>query len=100
MDGRDWFRKRELADGLTVYDEPFVHDFFRANMFHLRGPRPRPAGRYRHGARQAFGGDSAEPGKPLLALATHIHVDHVGSLQRIRRTRRTGRQRASIRDDG
>ena len=80
MDGKDWFRRRELADGLTVYDEPFVHGFFRANMFHLSGTRPRPARRYGHGTGQAFGRDSRRAGKPLLALATHIHVDHVGSL--------------------
>ena len=80
MDGKDWFRERELADGLIVYDEPFVHDFLRANMFHLSG-RDRDllidTGMGLARLSEAF---RVEPGKPLLALATHIHVDHVGSL--------------------
>ena len=79
MHGRDWFRRRELTDGLTVYDEPFVHGFFRANMFHLRGrDRDLLVDTGMGLARLSEAIDTG--GKPLLALATHIHVDHVGSL--------------------
>lgn len=80
MDARNWFRKKKLTEVLTVYDEPFVNPFFRANMFHL-------AGRDRDlvvdtGMGLARFSDALElaPGKPVIALATHIHVDHVGSL--------------------
>ncbi len=75
-----WFAQRQLADDLTRFTEPAVHDYFRANVFFLRGrdrdllvdsgmgivplaPHLKPA-----------------PGRPLVALATHIHLDHVGSL--------------------
>ena len=79
MHGRDWFRRRELADGLTAYDEPFVHGFFRANMFHLRG-RDRDLLVDTGMGLARLSEAICTGGKPLLALATHIHVDHVGSL--------------------
>ena len=80
MDDNDWFRRRELTDGLTVYDEPFVHGFFRANMFHLRGRDRDLLVDTGMGLARLSQAIAADPGKPLLALATHIHVDHVGSL--------------------
>jgi glyoxylase-like metal-dependent hydrolase (beta-lactamase superfamily II) len=80
MKAADWFRERRLTPELTVYDEPFVHPFFRANMFHLVG-RDRDL-LVDTGMGLARLSDVLEltRGKPLIALATHIHVDHVGSL--------------------
>jgi glyoxylase-like metal-dependent hydrolase (beta-lactamase superfamily II) len=80
MDDNDWFRRRELTDALTCYDEPFVHGFFRANMFHLRGRDRDLLVDTGMGLARLSQAISTDPGKPLLALATHIHVDHVGSL--------------------
>ncbi len=80
MDDKEWFRRRELTDALTCYDEPFVHDFFRANMFHLRGRDRDLLVDTGMGLARLSEAIAADPGKPLLALATHIHVDHVGSL--------------------
>src|SRR3954468_11045431 len=80
MHGKDWFRKRGLADGLTVYDEPFVHGFFRANMFHLKGRDRDLLVDTGMGLARLSQAIDITPGKPLFALATHIHLDHVGSL--------------------
>jgi glyoxylase-like metal-dependent hydrolase (beta-lactamase superfamily II) len=80
MHGRDWFRRRELTDGLTVYDEPFVHGFFRAKMFHLKGRDRDLLVDTGMGLARLSEAIDAGSGKPLLALATHIHLDHVGSL--------------------
>ena len=33
----DWFRVRRLADGVTWIDEPWVKEFYRCNIWHLRG---------------------------------------------------------------
>ena len=33
----DWFRVRPLADGVTWIDEPHVREFYRCNIWHLRG---------------------------------------------------------------
>jgi glyoxylase-like metal-dependent hydrolase (beta-lactamase superfamily II) len=80
MEDNNWFRRRQLTDLLTVYDEPFVHGFFRANMFHLRGRDRDLIVDTGMGLAKLSRAVAADPGKPLLALATHIHVDHVGSL--------------------
>ena len=33
----DWFRVRPVADGVTWIDEPHVREFYRCNIWHLRG---------------------------------------------------------------
>jgi len=80
MRATDWFRKRKLSDELTVYDEPFVNDFFRANMFHLVGRDRDLVVDTGMGLARLSDALDLTPGKPVIALATHIHVDHVGSL--------------------
>ena len=32
-----WYRVRRLEDGVTWIDEPFVKEFYRCNMWHVRG---------------------------------------------------------------
>ncbi len=80
MKATDWFRKRKLTDELTIYDEPFVDIFFRANMFHLVGRDCDLVVDTGMGLARLSDALDLTPGKPVVALATHIHVDHVGSL--------------------
>lgn len=80
MEAKAWFRKRRLTDVLTVHDEPFVNDFFRANMFHLVGRDRDLVVDTGMGLARLADALDLTPGKPVIALATHIHVDHVGSL--------------------
>lgn len=76
----EWFRKRIIGDGLTVIDEPHVHPFFRANIYHLVGRDRDLLIDSGMGLSSLAAIIPTVPGKPLLAVATHIHVDHVGSL--------------------
>lgn len=80
MEAKDWFCKRVLTDRLTVYDEPFVHPFCRANMFHLVGRDRDLIVDTGMGLARFSDVLDLTPGKPVIALATHIHLDHVGSL--------------------
>jgi glyoxylase-like metal-dependent hydrolase (beta-lactamase superfamily II) len=80
MKATDWFRTRELADWLTAYDEPFMNSYVRANMYLLRGRDLDLLIDTGMGVARLSDAVEVEPGKPLLALATHIHLDHVGSL--------------------
>ena len=80
MDARRWFRKRRLTDALTVLDEPYVHAFFRANIHHLVGRDRDLVLDTGMGLARLSDALDLTPGKPVIALATHIHVDHVGSL--------------------
>lgn len=76
----DWFSKTAVEDDTTFLTEPFTHRWVRANIWHLRG---RDADLL---VDTGMGICPLEPeidtaqGKPLLVVATHIHLDHVGSL--------------------
>lgn len=76
----DWFSREILARGITRIWEPHVHPYFRSNIFHVRGRDVDlviDAGMGLVPLRQAL---NLAPGKPVVAVATHIHVDHVGGL--------------------
>lgn len=80
MKAADWFRKRVLTDTLTAYDEPFVDPWFNANIYHLAGRDRDLVVDTGMGLARLSDALDLTPGKPVLALATHIHLDHVGSL--------------------
>lgn len=75
----EWFSRRRLSPGLEVFSEPFVHGFVRANIYHLRGRDCDLVVDTGMGLASLASALDLTPGKPLLALATHIHLDHVGS---------------------
>src|SRR5262245_50670252 len=80
MKAVDWFRKRAFAEWLTAYDEPFMNAYVRANMYLVRGRDMDLLIETGMGVSRLSEAVQTTPGKPLLALATHIHLDHVGSL--------------------
>ncbi len=75
-----WFERTSVGDGLTLLREPHAHPLLRCNIWHLRG-RDRDllidTGLGIASLRDEIA-DLVD--KPLIALATHIHYDHVGSL--------------------
>lgn len=75
-----WFERLELADDVALIWEPHVHPFFRCNIWLVRG-RDRDllidSGMGLRPLRPHLG---LTPGKPVIAVATHAHVDHIGSL--------------------
>lgn len=72
-----WFRHSVVAPGVTCTVEPFVHSFYRANFYTVQG---------RDADLQVDFGVGVCPlraalplsGGPVIAVATHAHVDHVG----------------------
>ncbi len=74
-----WFEYRTLDDGITYIGEPYVDDFGRCNIWHVRG-RDRDllidSGMGLQSLRDAI---AHLLDKPVLAAATHSHFDHVGS---------------------
>ncbi|HET9533904.1 MAG TPA: MBL fold metallo-hydrolase [Mesorhizobium sp.] len=75
----EWFRRRQVAPDLTVLDEPYVHDIFRSNIWLLRGRDFDLVIDTGSGLRSLSAALDLTPGKPVVALATHAHSDHVGS---------------------
>ncbi len=79
MNNTGWFSKEVISDRLTRLWEPHVHRFFRANLFHIIGKDADLVVDFGTGLGCLRGALNIQSGKPILAVATHIHVDHVGS---------------------
>lgn len=77
---RDWFRVEAAAPGVTRISEPFVHPYFSANMYHVIGRDLDLLVDTGMGLVPLAPLLPMAEGKPLLAVATHIHLDHVGGL--------------------
>ncbi|MER8906418.1 MBL fold metallo-hydrolase [Mesorhizobium sp. M0854] len=75
-----WFSKTIVDAKTTMLTEPFVHDFVRANIWHLRGRDVDLLVDTGMGICPLAPQIDTPSGKPLLAVATHIHLDHVGSV--------------------
>ena len=73
-----WYRIQSLADDVTLIDEPFIKAFYRCNIWHVRG-RDRDmlvdSGMGVVSLREQIPLVSE---KPLTAVASHIHFDHIG----------------------
>jgi len=73
-----WFRRESLAGGVTWLDEPHVAAFARCNIWHVRG-RDRDLlvdtglglASLEQAARDLFA-------RPVTAVLTHAHFDHIG----------------------
>ena len=75
-----WYERKILADGLTLLTEPRVHPFLRCNIWHLRGRDSDLLIDTGLGLSSLRAEIADLIDKPLMALATHIHYDHVGCL--------------------
>src|SRR5690606_2244384 len=73
-----WFEIRRLDDGVTHIWEPHIKPFYRCNIWHVRG-RDRDllldSGMGVVALRQRI---VALAERPVLAVASHTHFDHIG----------------------
>jgi glyoxylase-like metal-dependent hydrolase (beta-lactamase superfamily II) len=75
----NWFSKDVISARITRICEPHVHKFFQANMFHVVGKDADLVIDFGMGLDDLRSTLAIRSGKPVLAVATHVHVDHVGS---------------------
>lgn len=77
IDAKDWFRVRKVGDDVTWIDEPYVKEFYRCNIWHVRG-RDRDllvdSGWGVVSLREQI---PLVTEKSLLAVASHTHFDHM-----------------------
>lgn len=75
----NWYRIRPQSNGVTWIDEPFIQEFYRCNIWHIRG---------RDRDMMVDSGMGVVPlrqwvpllsERPLDAVASHTHFDHIGS---------------------
>jgi glyoxylase-like metal-dependent hydrolase (beta-lactamase superfamily II) len=74
----DWFRVRPLADGVTWIDEPHVREFYRCNIWHLRGRDRDLLVDSGWGVVSLREHIPLVTERPLVAVASHTHFDHIG----------------------
>ena len=75
-----WFRTTTVGDGIVEITEPFVDEFLRANIYLVRGREHDlliDSGLGLASLREELE-DLIE--RPIVAIATHRHFDHVGGL--------------------
>ncbi|MET3648803.1 MBL fold metallo-hydrolase [Phyllobacterium ifriqiyense] len=75
----NWFCAEQLTDTIRRIWEPNVHRFFRANLFHVIGKDADLVIDFGMGLAPLHPFLNIEIGKPVIALATHVHADHIGS---------------------
>ena len=75
----DWFEKQHLSDDITLFTEPHIDPWLQPNTWHVRG-RDKDL---LIDTGMGVGDLRAAMGKlidrPILAVATHTHFDHIGS---------------------
>jgi glyoxylase-like metal-dependent hydrolase (beta-lactamase superfamily II) len=76
----DWFVKTPVDRQITLVTEPYVDPFFSANIWLVRGRDADLVVDTGMGLKPLRPVLDLTPVKPVLALATHIHLDHVGGL--------------------
>ena len=74
-----WFDIRPISPGVTLITEPYVHPVFRANLYRIEGRDLDVQLDFGNGV-ASLSAALAGTGRPVLAVASHGHVDHVGSL--------------------
>lgn len=74
----DWYRIRKKGDDITLIDEPHIQEFYRCNIWHVRGRNRDML------VDSGMGVVSLREWVPLVtersltAVASHTHFDHIG----------------------
>jgi glyoxylase-like metal-dependent hydrolase (beta-lactamase superfamily II) len=74
-----WYESRGVGDGVTWIFEPHIKEYYRCNIWHIRG-RDRDllidSGMGVVSLREQI---PLLSGRPILAVASHTHFDHIGT---------------------
>ena len=74
-----WYESRAVGDGITWVFEPHIKEYYRCNIWHVRG-RDRDllidSGMGVVSLREQI---PLLSGRPILAVASHTHFDHIGT---------------------
>lgn len=73
-----WYRVRRIGDDVTLIDEPFIKEFYRCNIWHVRGRDKDMLVDSGMGVVSLREHVPLVTEKPCLAVASHTHFDHIG----------------------
>jgi glyoxylase-like metal-dependent hydrolase (beta-lactamase superfamily II) len=74
-----WYRTRAVGDGITHIDEPNIKPFYRCNIWHVRGRDRDMLLDSGSGVVSLVAQISLLAERPVLAVASHTHFDHIGN---------------------
>jgi len=74
-----WYETTPLEDGVTHIHEPFIKAFYRCNIWHVRGRDRDMLVDSGMGVVSLRRQVPLVTEKPLVAVASHSHFDHIGS---------------------
>lgn len=75
---RTWYRIARLDDGVTHICEPYIKPFYRCNIWHIRGRERDLLLDTGMGVVSLREQVARLAGRPLIAVASHTHFDHIG----------------------
>lgn len=75
----EWYRLESRGDGVTLIEEPWIRPFFRCNMWHVRGRDRDLLIDSGMGVVPLRRWVSLVTERPLTAVASHTHFDHIGA---------------------
>ncbi|MEO1061848.1 MAG: MBL fold metallo-hydrolase [Actinomycetota bacterium] len=75
-----WFATERVGDDITRIDEPHVHPLLRCNVWHVAGRDRDLVVDTALGLASLRSVVEEVTDRPLLAVATHAHSDHVGGM--------------------
>lgn len=73
-----WYRVRHIDDDITFIDEPFIKEFFRCNIWHVRGRDKDMLVDSGMGVVSLRDHVPVVTEKACIAVASHTHFDHIG----------------------
>ena len=74
----DWYALRRLDDGITAISEPFIQEFYRCNIWHVRGRDRDMLVDSGMGVVSLRDWVPLVTERDLIAVASHTHFDHIG----------------------
>ncbi|MFO1059661.1 MAG: MBL fold metallo-hydrolase [Dongiaceae bacterium] len=74
-----WYETRSMGDGVTLIHEPHILPYYRCNMWHVRGRERDLLLDSGMGVVPLRAQVALLAGRPLLAVASHSHFDHIGA---------------------
>ncbi|MFB3738397.1 MAG: MBL fold metallo-hydrolase [Candidatus Velamenicoccus archaeovorus] len=75
-----WFELREVADGVHLIEEPHVDPYLASNVWLVRGRDRDLVIDTANGIAPLRPVVEGHGGRPVVAVATHAHFDHVGGM--------------------
>jgi glyoxylase-like metal-dependent hydrolase (beta-lactamase superfamily II) len=78
MTAEGWYRTAGAGDGITHIWEPFIKEFYRCNIWHVRGRERDMLVDSGMGVVSLREQIPVVTERPLTAVASHTHFDHIG----------------------